>query len=43
MFSIRAVQSGYKEENWDNQFSLELSSARKAEKMVLWIQLVVGL
>jgi hypothetical protein len=32
MFSARSVRRGYKEDNWDNPVSWELSSAREAEK-----------
>jgi hypothetical protein len=36
VFSIWSVKSGYKEENWGNQFNwglaVQLSSAREAEK-----------
>jgi hypothetical protein len=53
MCSIRSAQSGYKEEfSWESAVdfprskwadSRELSSARKTEKMALWVQLTVGL
>jgi hypothetical protein len=52
-FSVRSVQSGYKEDFvWESAFefrsskwavSRKLSSARKAEKMALWVRLGVGL
>jgi hypothetical protein len=53
-FSIRSVQSSYKKEfSWESvvvelqsckwAVSQELSSARKTEKMALWVQLAVGL
>jgi hypothetical protein len=32
VFSTRSVQRGYKENNWGNPVSRELSSAREAEK-----------
>jgi hypothetical protein len=43
MFSIRPVQSDYREEfrNFKRAVSRELSPARKAEKMALSVQLAV--
>jgi hypothetical protein len=53
MFSIGSVQSGYKEEfNWESAvefrnskwaISWEVSCAREAEKMALWVQLEIQL